>query len=77
MEEIEKRLGSDALILATNRVGAEIEIIATNDDVSKYQKQMKPLVLDTKYEVKGFSDVLKQKLPRQRNKSRKIQTVSL
>ncbi len=63
MEEIEKRLGSDALILATNRVGAEIEIIATNDDVSKYQKQMKPLVLDTKYEVKGFSDVLKQKLP--------------
>jgi len=63
MEEIEKRLGSDALILATNRVGAEIEIVATNDDVSKYQQQMKPLVLDNKYEVKGFSDVLKQKLP--------------
>ena len=34
MEEVEKRLGSDALIVSTNKVDGHIEIVATNDAVS-------------------------------------------
>ena len=44
MEEIEKRLGADAMIVSTNRVDGQIEIVATNDDPSKYQKPPEPLV---------------------------------
>ena len=58
MEEIEKRLGADAMIVSTNRVDGQIEIVATNDDPSKYQKPPEPLVLDKNYRIKGFSDVL-------------------
>ena len=62
MEEIEKRLGADAMIVSTNRVDGQIEIVATNDDPSKYQKTPEPLVLDKNYRIKGFSDVLNSKL---------------
>jgi len=62
MEEIEKRLGADAMIISTNRVEGQIEIVATNDDPSKYQKTKEPLVLDENYRIKGFSDVLNSKL---------------
>nr|ADD96386.1 hypothetical protein [uncultured organism MedDCM-OCT-S09-C206] len=62
MEEIEKRLGADAMIVSTNRVDGQIEIVATNDDPSKYQKRSEPLVLDKNYRIKGFSDVLNSKL---------------
>ena len=62
MEEIEKRLGADAMIVSTNRVDGQIEIVATNDDPSKYQKSPEPLVLDKNYRIKGFSDVLNSKL---------------
>ena len=62
MEEIEKRLGADAMIVSTNRVDGQIEIVATNDDPSKYQKTPEPLVLDKNYRIKGFSDVLNAKL---------------
>ena len=62
MEEIEKRLGADAMIVSTNRVDGQIEIVATNDDPSKYQKTPEPLVLDNNYRIKGFSDVLNSKL---------------
>ena len=62
MEEIEKRLGADAMIVSTNRVDGQIEIVATNDDPSKYQKTPEPLVLDKNYRIKGFSDVLSSKL---------------
>ena len=62
MEEIEKRLGADAMIVSTNRVDGQIEIVATNDDPSKYQKTSEPLVLDKNYRIKGFSDVLNSKL---------------
>ena len=62
MEEIEKRLGADAMIVSTNRVDGQIEIVATNDDPSKYQKAPEPLVLDKNYRIKGFSDVLNSKL---------------
>ena len=62
MEEIEKRLGADAMIVSTNRVDGQIEIVATNDDPSKYQKTPEPLVLDKNYRIRGFSDVLNSKL---------------
>ena len=62
MEEIEKRLGADAMIVSTNRVDGQIEIVATNDDPSKYQKNSEPLVLDKNYKIKGFSEVLNSKL---------------
>ena len=62
MEEIEKRLGADAMIVSTNRVDGQIEIVATNDDPSKYQKIHEPLVLDKNYRIKGFSEVLNSKL---------------
>ena len=62
MEEIEKRLGADAMIVSTNRGDGQIEIVATNDDPSKYQKTPEPLVLDKNYRIKGFSDVLNSKL---------------
>ena len=62
MEEIEKRLGADAMIVSTNRVDGQIEIVATNDDPSKYQKTPEPLVLDKNYKIKGFSEVLNSKL---------------
>jgi len=62
MEEVEKRLGADALIVSTNRVDGQIEIVATNDEPSKYQKTLEPLVLDKNYRIKGFSDILNSKL---------------
>lgn len=61
MEEIEKRLGSDALIISTNKVDGKIEIVASNDELSKYQKSQKPLVLDNSYRVRKFSEVLDEK----------------
>ena len=62
MEEVEKRLGADALIVSTKRVDGQIEIVATNDESSKYQKTLEPLVLDKNYRIKGFSDILNSKL---------------
>ena len=62
MEEVEKRLGADALIVSTNRVDGQIEIVATNDEPSKYQKTLEPLVLDKNYRIQGFTDILNSKL---------------
>lgn len=66
MEEVEKQLGSDALIIATNKVDGKIEIVATNDEPAKYQKQTEPLILDNDYRVKNFSDVLVPKIEESR-----------
>ena len=44
MEEVEKRLGSDALIISTSKVDGKIEIVATNDEPSNYQKPSEPLI---------------------------------
>ena len=62
MEEIEKRLGADALIVSTSKVDGQIEIVATNDEASKYTKANEPLILDKNYRIRGFSDVLNSKL---------------
>ena len=39
MEEIQKKLGSDALIISTKKVDGQIEIVASNDDLSKYRNK--------------------------------------
>ena len=62
MEEVEKRLGSDALIISTSKVDGKIEIVATNDEPSNYQKPSEPLILDSDYRVTNFSDVLVPKI---------------
>lgn len=63
MEEVEKRLGADALIVSTNKVDGQIQIVATNDEPSNYTAKSKPLVLDANYKVKGFQDILETKIP--------------
>ena len=62
MEEVEKRLGSDALIVSTTKVDGKIEIVATNDDPSNYQKQSEPLILDSEHRVAKVADVLVPKI---------------
>ena len=42
MEEIEKRLGADAMIVSTNRIDGQIEIVATNDDPSNIRNRQSP-----------------------------------
>ena len=68
MEEIQKKLGSDALIISTKKVDGQIEIVASNDDLSKYRNKSEPLILDSNFRVQGFSDILKGKMPNDRRK---------
>ena len=75
MEEVEKRLGSDALIVSTTKVDGKIEIIATNDDPVKYQKLSEPLILDSDYRVSNFSDILGDQV--KKNKSELDKSVDL
>mgnify|MGYP003308662090 CR=1 FL=1 len=39
MEEVQKRLGDDALIISTQRIDGQIEITATDEEVIKSQKE--------------------------------------
>lgn len=61
MEEVVKRLGMDALIVSTRRVGSQIEIVATNDEMvsGKTQDQLKQKKSNNNA---NFSDLLKSKL---------------
>ena len=71
MEEVEKRLGSDALIVSTTKVDGKIEIIATDDDPSKYKKLSEPLLLDSDYRVSNFSDILGDQVKKTKSESNK------
>ena len=62
MEEVEKRLGSDALIVSTSRVDGKIEIVATDDEPLKYKKFSEPLLLDDRHRIRNFSDVFDAKI---------------
>ena len=68
MEEVEKRLGADALIVSTNKVDGHIEIVATNDEPSDYKERKKTLVLDSSFQVEGFPNILKNKMPNPQEK---------
>jgi hypothetical protein len=61
MEEVVKRLGMDALIVSTRRVGSQIEIVATNDEMvsGKTQDQLKQKKSNNNA---NFSELLKSKL---------------
>ena len=61
MEEVVKRLGMDALIVSTRRVGSQIEIVATNDEMvsGKTQDQVKQKKSNNNA---NFSELLKSKL---------------
>ena len=61
MEEIQKRLGDDALIISTTKKDGQIEIVATDEDISGVKKLKDPLILDTAYRTDNFSTVFKKK----------------
>ena len=61
MEEVVKRLGMDALIVSTRRVGSQIEIVATNDEMVSGKTQDQPKQKNSTNNA-NFSDLLKSKL---------------
>ena len=62
MEEVQKRLGDDALIISTKRIDGQIEITATEEEVIKPEKEIKPLILSDIYRQDNFSAVLDRKV---------------
>ena len=62
MEEVQKRLGDDALIISTQRIDGQIEITATDEQVEKAEKESKPLILGDIYRQDKFSSVLNRKV---------------
>jgi len=61
MEEVVKRLGMDALIVSTRRVGSQIEIVATNEEMVSGKTQDQPKQKKSANNA-NFSDLLKSKL---------------
>ena len=62
MEEIQKRLGDNALIISTQRIDGQIEITATDEEIVKVEKESKPLILGDLYRQDKFSSVLNRKV---------------
>ena len=62
MEEIQKRLGDEALIISTKRVDGKIEITASDNEVEAVAKSAGPLILGEAYRQDKFSAVLDQKV---------------
>lgn len=62
MEEIQKRLGDNALIVSTSRKDGQIEIVATDEDTSAINNNIKPLILDGIYRKDSFSSVYTEKV---------------
>ena len=62
MEEIQKRLGDEALIISTQRIDGQIEITATDEEIVKVEKESKPLILEDIYRKDKFSSVLNRKV---------------
>lgn len=61
MEEIQKRLGDDALIVSTSRKDGQIEIVATDEDTSEIKNNVQPLILDNVYRKDSFASVYNEK----------------
>ena len=62
MEEVQKRLGDNALIISTQRIDGQIEITATDEELVKVEKERKPLILGDLYRQDKFSSVLDRKV---------------
>lgn len=73
MEEIQKRLGDEALIISTKRVDGQIEITATDDDVKPAEEKVEPLVLSNAFRKDDFSSILNNKV-KQSGIEEKLQT---
>ncbi len=61
MEEIQKRLGDNALIVSTSRKDGQIEIVATDEDTSAANNNVQPLILDDVYRKDSFASVYNEK----------------
>ena len=62
MDEVQKRLGDDALIISTSKKDGQIEIIATNDDLTLKQNKSEPLILGEAYKSDKFERILRNKV---------------
>ena len=73
MEEIQKRLGDEALIISTKRVDGQIEITATDDELKPALDTVEPLVLSNAFRKDGFSSILDEKV-KESSVNKKLQT---
>lgn len=62
MEEIQKRLGEDALIISTRKKDGKIEITATNEEPDPNIPKDKPLVLDANFRKETFNNILEDQI---------------
>jgi len=62
MEEVQKKLGDDALIISTSKKDGKIEIVATDDEQTLKKKEIEPLLLGEAYKTNTFDEVLQKKL---------------
>ena len=59
MEEVQKRLGDDALIISTSKKDGQIEIIATNDEPVLKKNVNEPLILGEAFKTSNFDQILR------------------
>lgn len=62
MDEVQKRLGDDALIISTTKKDGQIEIIATDDALAVRKNEIEPLILGEAYKISDFDSILRQKV---------------
>ena len=62
MEEVQKRLGDDALIISTTKKDGQIEIIATNEEIIQKQNELKPLLLEKSFRKQTFQEALRENI---------------
>lgn len=62
MEEVQKRLGDDALIISTTKRDGQIEIVATDETPQRTIENESTLLLGDEYRTNNFNEVLKKKL---------------
>lgn len=72
MEEIQKRLGNDALIVSTERKDGQIEIVATDEEVVKKNDTPEPLILNDSYRRDSFAPIYDQEFNKVTNASLNI-----
>lgn len=73
MEEIQKRLGDEALIISTRRVDGQIEITATDDELQPTVEKVEPLLLSHAFRQDKFSSILDKKV-KEGSFDKKLQT---
>ena len=67
MEEIQKRLGDDALIVSTERKDGQIEIVATDEEVVRKNDTSEPLILKNSYRRDSFAPIYDQEFKKVTN----------